>query len=92
MGRHIIAEDACKNLGSAIIFQMLKDYFHEPTEKEKENKWLKSIYNKTTIKRHLKSDHLYALTDGLNLTVLRKLKENEKAVKENLEKFENYSE
>lgn len=88
----VFAEDAVRNLGAAIIFQMLKDYFHEPTEKEKESKWLKMIYNKTTIKRHLQSDYLYQMTDGLNLTVLRKLKENENAIKANLEQFENYSE
>jgi hypothetical protein len=81
---HIIADNAVQNLGSAIILQMLKDYFHEMTEKEKQNKALCRIYNKKTIKRLMKSDHLYAMTDGLNITVLRKLKENENAVKENM--------
>jgi hypothetical protein len=81
---HVIADNAVKNLGSAIILQMLKDYFHEMTDREKESKALCKIYDKKTIKRLMKSDYLYAMTDGLNITVLRKLKENENAVKEHM--------
>jgi hypothetical protein len=83
VAQHIVADDAVKNLGAAIILQMLKDYFGEPTAKEKKNgddRW----YNKGVIKKILKSDYLYNMTDGLNLTVLRKLKANENAVKENM--------
>lgn len=73
-----------RNLGAAIVIQMLKDYFHVPTKGEIKMGHIQ-YYNKEVIKKQLASDHITSLTDGLSLTVLRKLNEDEETVKKHLD-------
>ena len=78
--------DAYKMLGCAIVIQMLKDYFHKPTKQEILDGYVQ-FCNPQVIKKQLQSDYLYSLTDGLSLTVLRKLNEDEEAVRENVKRL-----
>jgi hypothetical protein len=86
MSKYICRDDAVKQLGCEIVIQMLKDYFHKPTKMEIKTGIAKQYMNKAVIKKQLKSDYLYSLTDGLNLTVLRVLNEDEEKIAKYLKK------
>lgn len=84
MKAHIICTpsiEAYRNLGAAIVIQMLKDYFAEPFEVSKKQK---EYYDQEVIKKQLASEYICSLTDGLSLTVLRELNNNEDFVRQNI--------
>ena len=79
----VINENGARNLGAGIIIQMLKDYFKKGTSKDTAQD-VDKYCDKKTIKKQLESEWLYQLTDGLNLTVLNALNNNEKFVEANM--------
>ena len=63
------------------VNKMLKDYFAEPFEVSKKQK---EYYDQEVIKEQLASEYIISLTDGLSLTVLRELNNNEDFVRQNI--------